>query len=85
MKIALHLGDERFSIRVADGELTIARTEPERPDATIVTDPATLMSLLRAKQSPDEALAAGQLQVAGDRASVEQFARLFPVPDQPDT
>jgi DNA-binding HxlR family transcriptional regulator len=85
MEIALHLGDERFSIRVADGDLTIARAEPESPDATLVTDPATLLSLLRAKQSLDEVLAAGQLQVAGDRVSVERFARLFPVPDQPVT
>ena len=82
VKIALHLGDERFSIRVADGDLTIARAETESPDATLDTDPATLLSLLRANLALDEVLATGQLRLAGDRASVELFTRLFPVPEQ---
>ena len=46
------------------------------------TDPATLMSVMRGTASLDEVLAAGQLELTGDRATVEQFARLFPIPDQ---
>jgi DNA-binding HxlR family transcriptional regulator len=83
VKIALHLGDERFSIRVADGNLTIARAETESPDAILDTDPATLLSLLRANRALDEVIATGQLRLEGDRPSVELFTRLFPVPKQP--
>jgi hypothetical protein len=36
--IALHLGDERFQIRIADGQLAVARGEVEDPDATLETD-----------------------------------------------
>jgi alkyl sulfatase BDS1-like metallo-beta-lactamase superfamily hydrolase len=83
--IALHFGDERFSIRVADGDLTITRAETESPDATLDTDPATLLSLLRANRALDEVLATGQLRLAGDRALAELFTRLFPIPEQPLT
>ncbi|MDX1884450.1 winged helix-turn-helix transcriptional regulator [Mycolicibacterium sp. 120270] len=80
--IALHLGDERFSVRVDDGNLTIARAEADNPDAILVTDPASLLSLMRARQSLDELVAVGHLQTSGDRLALEQFVQLFPVPDQ---
>ena len=47
VKVAVHLGGERFSIEVADGHLAIARAEPESPDAIVETDPTTLMSILQ--------------------------------------
>ena len=82
LKVALHLGGERFSIEVVDGDLTIARTEPETPDAIVETDPTTLMSVMRGEQSLDEAVATGRLQVAGDLAPVETLTRLFSTPNQ---
>ena len=84
VKVALHLGGERFSIEVADGELAIARAEPESPDAILETDPTTLMSLLQGEQSLDEVLATGRLQLAGERAPVETLTRLFSIPDEAD-
>ena len=82
-KIALHLGEERFSIRVAGGALTIARAETESPDATLDTNSAALLSLLRAYRTLDEVLATGELRLSGDRALVELFTRLFPIPERP--
>ncbi len=82
LKVAVHLGGERFSIAVVDGDLTIARTEPESPDAILETDPTTLLSVLRAEQSLDDALATGQLQLAGERAPVETLTRLFSMPNE---
>jgi DNA-binding HxlR family transcriptional regulator/putative sterol carrier protein len=78
--IALHLGDERFQIRIADGELAVARGEIEDPDATLETDQTTLLSLLRTDRPLDEALANGTLQLAGNRGVIETFRRLFPLP-----
>ncbi|WP_123023178.1 winged helix-turn-helix transcriptional regulator [Mycolicibacterium stellerae] len=77
--IAVHLGDERFEIRV-DGELTVTRGDAEHPDATLETDQATLISLLRTDRPLDEALTSGELRIAGDRAVVERFRHLFPLP-----
>jgi DNA-binding HxlR family transcriptional regulator/putative sterol carrier protein len=78
--IALHLGEDRFQIRIADGELAVTRGESERPDAMLETDQSTLLSLLRTDRPLDEALADGELLVAGDRTIVERFRRLFPLP-----
>ena len=78
--IALHLGDERFQVRIADGELTVARGETEHPDVTLAADQATLLSLLRTDISLDEALAGGDVRLVGDCAVVERFRRLFPIP-----
>jgi DNA-binding HxlR family transcriptional regulator len=72
-KIALNLDDERFWIRIADGNLTMARGEIERPDVTLDTDTATLLSLMQTNRSIDDALAAGQLRLTGDRAVVDSF------------
>ena len=76
--IALHLGDERFQLRIADGELTVARGETDHPDVTVATDQAMLLSLLRTDIPLDEALAGGDVRLVGDRAVVERFRRLFP-------
>jgi len=78
--IALHIGDERFGIRIADGQLEVNRGEIEAPDATLDTDQATLLRLLRTDVTLDDALADGNLRVTGDRDIVERFRRLFPLP-----
>jgi alkyl sulfatase BDS1-like metallo-beta-lactamase superfamily hydrolase len=78
--IALHLGDERFQIRIADGELAVTRGEIDDSDTTLETDQATLVSLLRTDRPLDETLASGELRLAGDRTVVERFRRLFPLP-----
>ena len=78
--IALHLGDERFHIRIADGKLDVARGEIADPDATLETDQTTLLSLLRTDRPLDEALATGNLRLAGNRGVIETFRRLFPLP-----
>jgi DNA-binding HxlR family transcriptional regulator/putative sterol carrier protein len=78
--IALHLGQDRFRLSVADGQLAVSRGETDRPDAVLDTDQATLLSLLHTDRPLDEAMASGQLRVAGDRAVVERFRHLFPPP-----
>ena len=78
--IALHLGDERFQVCIADGQLTVTRGETDRPDAALDTDQATLLSLLRTDRPLDAAVASGELRLAGDRAVIERFRRLFPPP-----
>jgi DNA-binding HxlR family transcriptional regulator/putative sterol carrier protein len=78
--IAVHLGDERFQLHIADGELRVTRGELDEPDAVLETDQTTLMSLLRTDRPLDEVLASGNLRLAGDRGIVERVRRLFPLP-----
>jgi DNA-binding HxlR family transcriptional regulator len=78
--IALHLGDERFQVRISAGQLSVTRGETEPAGATLDTNPATLLSLLRTDHPLDDALANGELRVIGDHALVVRFLRLFPLP-----
>jgi DNA-binding HxlR family transcriptional regulator/putative sterol carrier protein len=80
--IALHLGDERFGVRIADGELAVTRGAVDNPDTTLETDQTTLLSLLRTNRPLDAALAGGDLRLTGDRSVAERFRTLFPLPRQ---
>jgi DNA-binding HxlR family transcriptional regulator len=77
----LRLGEDRFRIAVAGGELEATRADAEDADATIDTDPDTIGGVLWAGQSLADAQRSGKLSIDGDRAAVERFVRLFPVPE----
>ena len=72
-KIALTLNDEPFWIRVAEGDLAMARGEIVRPDVSLDTDTATLVSLLQTDRTIDDALADGELRLTGDRGVAEKL------------
>jgi DNA-binding HxlR family transcriptional regulator/putative sterol carrier protein len=78
----LRLGDDRFRIQVADDELEAARGDAQHADATIETDPGTLDAVLWKGRSLAEAQRSGQLTIEGDKAAVERFVRLFPIPER---
>ena len=72
----LRLGEERFSVGVADGAVTIARGSPRSPDAAIETDPATLRALVFG----DRKLAGAPVAIRGDARLARRFFRLFARP-----
>lgn len=78
----LRIGDERFRVGVADGQITLARGEAEMPDATIEAAPHTLAMLLAHQRSLGEALRSGEVAIDGGRRSVARFLDLF-APQQP--
>jgi DNA-binding HxlR family transcriptional regulator/putative sterol carrier protein len=77
----LRLGEERFRIDVGDDGLEVARDGTADADATIETDPDTLSAVLWGGRGLAGALRAGDLTIEGDKAAVERFVRLFPVPE----
>jgi DNA-binding HxlR family transcriptional regulator/putative sterol carrier protein len=77
----LRLGEDRFRIAVADGELEITRGDVDQADATIETDPDTLAALLWGRGSLADARRAGKLATEGDRSAVKRLFRLFPLPE----
>jgi alkyl sulfatase BDS1-like metallo-beta-lactamase superfamily hydrolase len=76
----LRLGDDRFRIDVADREISVARGDAHRPDATIDTDPDTLTAVLWEGRPLADAQRSGELAVEGDEAAVTRFVHLFPAP-----
>jgi DNA-binding HxlR family transcriptional regulator len=76
----LHLGENTFSVRVADREIEVDRGAAEGPDAIIETDAATLSALVWERRELTDALRAGDVTIEGDRHAVTRFLELFPRP-----
>jgi len=64
--------DERFEF---------ARGEAKQPDATIVTDPATLAAVVYDGRDLAEAVRTEALRISGDMSAVERFLTLFLLPE----
>jgi alkyl sulfatase BDS1-like metallo-beta-lactamase superfamily hydrolase len=77
----LRLGEDRFRIDVAGDELDVARGDADQADATIDTDPDTLAAVLWGGRTLADAQRSGKLTIEGDKAAVDRFVRLFPMPE----
>lgn len=82
--LTLQLADDVYRVVVADGRLQVSRGDSAAPMATLITDRATLAGLLYGGQTLDGAMRAGEATVAGEKAVVARFLRLFPLPTPPD-
>jgi DNA-binding HxlR family transcriptional regulator len=78
----LRLGDERFNVEVAGGELDLGRGGVEEPTAKIAFADAPTFAAVLAGQLPlDEAVASGAAQIEGSKQAAKRFLRLFPMPE----
>ncbi len=77
----LRLGEHRFHIEVADGQIEVGRGEADEPDAIIETDPGTLAELLWNGRRLDDALRSGNIEIEGSRPVVTRLLDLFAVPE----
>jgi DNA-binding HxlR family transcriptional regulator/putative sterol carrier protein len=75
------LGEDRFRAEVDEGRLEIERGPAEQPDATVEADAGTLAALVYDELELDDTLSSGDLRIKGDRAVVERFLALFPLPE----
>jgi DNA-binding HxlR family transcriptional regulator len=78
--LELRLGEERFRA-IVGGDLTLERGEVEQPDAVVTGDHETLLALAHRGVTLDEAEAAGEVTVDGDRRAAERFFGLFTLPE----
>src|SRR3954471_23968222 len=76
----LRLGENAFSVRVADRGIEVDRGAAVAPDAILETDAATLSALIWERRELAEALRAGEVRIEGDQRSVTRFLKLFPRP-----
>jgi DNA-binding HxlR family transcriptional regulator/putative sterol carrier protein len=77
----LRLGEDRFRIEVADDEIDVARGGAYQADATIDIDPDTLSAVLWRGRPLADAQRSGRMTIEGDKAAVERFVALFPIPE----
>jgi DNA-binding HxlR family transcriptional regulator len=77
----LRLGEERFLVTVAGGELELCRDlEGDAVGGAIETDPTTLAAVLTGELALDDAIASGAVAVEGGKRPIARFLRLFPMP-----
>ena len=77
----LRLGEDRFRAVVDDGRFEIARGSVDQPDATIETDPGTLVTLVFNGGQLAEVLRSGDIEIGGNRQAVARFLGLFSLPE----
>jgi DNA-binding HxlR family transcriptional regulator len=83
----LRVGAERFTARVADGELHVEHGQPEHPDAIIEADPVTFAALLGSHRALTEAARNGTATVTGDAQTARRLVEAvsIPAPAAPQT
>jgi DNA-binding HxlR family transcriptional regulator len=69
--LLIDLGEDLFTIRVADGELTIQRGEPVRWDVAVRTDTATFKALVIGGHPASEL--GDRLETTGDRKALQRL------------
>jgi DNA-binding HxlR family transcriptional regulator len=79
-RIALRLDQLDFRVVVREGQIEAERGELVDADATIETDPATLIAVLHGHRPLADAVGGGDLRIEGDTRVAERFVRLFPLP-----
>jgi hypothetical protein len=72
----LRLGEERFTVDIANQSIAIQRGSSRKPDAIIETDPATLRALVFGGRK----LAGAPVELRGDVRLARSFFRLFARP-----
>ncbi|HEX5780864.1 MAG TPA: winged helix-turn-helix transcriptional regulator [Solirubrobacteraceae bacterium] len=76
----LRLGENTFSVQVADGAIDVDRGPADNPTAVIESDSATLSALIWERRDFADAFEAGDIAIEGDEGAVTRFLELFPPP-----
>jgi DNA-binding HxlR family transcriptional regulator len=72
----LRLGENTFSVRIADRRIDVDRGAADDPQAVIETDAATLRALIWERRELADALRAGEIAIEGDERAVTRFLQL---------
>ena len=73
--VQLQIDDQHFRAVVSDGTLEVERGQTSTTDARIRTDPGTLINVLHGHVDLADAVAAGDLEIAGDEKVAEPLPR----------
>jgi putative sterol carrier protein len=73
----LRLGAETFAVAVRDATVETARGAAPGAALVLRADPVTLVALLRAELTAEQATASGALEVEGRRGALVRFMAAF--------
>jgi DNA-binding HxlR family transcriptional regulator len=78
----LRIGEGRYGVEVANGELGLGRKPAERPKVVLATEDAAAMAAILSGELPlDAALESGAAKLEGSKREAARFLRLFPMPE----
>src|SRR6188472_2484666 len=78
----LRIGEQRFRVGIAEGELELDRGPAAGPDVALtVPDAPTLAAVLTNQLALDDALSSGAVRIEGSKQAAKRFLRLFPMPE----
>jgi DNA-binding HxlR family transcriptional regulator len=78
----LRVGEDPYSVEVADGELSLSRGTAESPKVTLEFADAGLMAAVLTGELPlADALESGATKLKGSKREAARFFRLFPMPE----
>ena len=80
LTIGFRFGETAFLVRVADGELTVERTEPEGADAAVSASPEAVAAVIYGDAIDTPARARELLHMEGDMDAFLRFAGWFELP-----
>jgi DNA-binding HxlR family transcriptional regulator len=76
----LQFDDRVWTVATEAGQLRVQAGEPDRPDASLRTDPVTFNALLTAPGELDAALSGGTAVAGGDRPALRRLLQCAAVP-----
>jgi DNA-binding HxlR family transcriptional regulator len=76
----LHIDNEVMQVRISGGEIEVEQGTAVSPTAIFHTDIATYLGLLQRQIQPNEAIAAGLIQIEGNPAALNRFLDLCGLP-----
>jgi DNA-binding HxlR family transcriptional regulator/putative sterol carrier protein len=77
--VELKFGDDRFTLRLAEGSMDVARGSDDGATVRIEADAHTLADLLWQERDLDAAMAAGEARIEGSKRAARRFLAAFPV------
>jgi DNA-binding HxlR family transcriptional regulator len=77
LRIGITMGDDQFTLTVADGKLEVSRQEPTQIEGRIRTDVATLRQLVFGNGDLTVLRDTGRVDIEGDQESVAAILSLF--------
>lgn len=81
--IGFRFGAETFLAQVGE-RIEIRRADPQDAQVVLDTDPMTLASIVYGGRPVADAESAGALRLTGDRAVLDRFVQIFPLPAKVD-
>jgi DNA-binding HxlR family transcriptional regulator len=79
-RLGVRIGEQDFVVTIAAGELTAGRGAIDKVDATLIGTAPSIAAAVYGGVPLAALEAEGALAVSGDRAFVERFVTLFPLP-----